>query len=158
MSSSRGNPRALASSRRTPRTISPYVLLQELLRDEPWKLLVACSMLNLTTNVQVKEIIWEFFRRWPTANACAVADPDEVRELIRPLGLYNRRTKSIIELSKAMSGGFSGDVMDLPGVGKYASDSYRMFVEGYLVDDVTDAKLRLYLSWAREHRDEDEAR
>lgn len=134
---------------RTPEEISPYSLIQEHLRHDGWKLLVACSMLNLTTAVQVKQIIWKFFDRWPTPGACVDADPGEIRELIRPLGLYNRRTTSLQRLSRSFRDGSYEHIRDIPGVGKYAADSHRMFCEGYLVENVQDKKLRTYLEWAR---------
>jgi methyl-CpG-binding domain protein 4 len=132
----------------TPRDASPYGLIQEELRDQPWRLLVACIMLNLTNIKQVRPIIWEFFRRYSTPEAAASADETELAELIRPLGLYNRRAKSIIRLSSAITRPWR-DVDDLPGVGKYAADSFRIFVEGKMDVDPTDAKLRKYVEWAR---------
>jgi methyl-CpG-binding domain protein 4 len=136
---------------KTPVVLSPYVLLQELLRDEPWKLLVACIMLNQTTAVAVKKVIWSFFDRWPDAESCAKADSNDIRDMLKFLGMQNRRTKYIQSLSLAFSGNDYGSVLDLPGVGKYAHDSYRMFVEGFLVEDVKDKELKNYLKWAQEN-------
>ena len=113
-------------------------------------MLVACVMLNVTRASQVKHVIWEFFRRWPTPSAVADADSDEIRELIRPLGFYNRRTDRLQELSRHVRD--HGVTIDggMPGVGQYATDSYRIFVEGELIDpgDVTDVVLEAYLTWA----------
>lgn len=41
-------------------------------------------------------------------------------------------------------------VEDLYGIGKYAADSYNMFVKGYLVEGVEDKELKNYLVWAKE--------
>jgi len=133
--------------------MSPYSLLQEQLRDDEWKVLIACVMLNLTTVIQVKRVIWKFFSMYPDPESCVRGDPDDIRELIRPLGMYNRRTRSLQMLSQSFVDGEYKSVRDLPGVGKYAADSHRMFCEGYLVENVQDEKLKAYLSWAKQHVD-----
>lgn len=132
----------------TPRTRSPYGLIQEELRDEPWKVLIACVMLNLTSIKQVRPIIFSFFERFPNAETCASADPAEIAPMIKSLGLYNRRAKTIVKLSQAFIKGWT-DVNDLPGVGKYAADSWRVFVDGKLDVQPTDGVLQKYLGWAR---------
>lgn len=132
----------------TPTEISPYTLIQEHLRNDPWKLLVACIMLNQTSAVQVKKVIWGFFEKWPDAVSCAAANIEEIKAHIKPLGLYNRRSKSISNLSKKWASQDFDSILDLPGIGKYAYDSYKMFCEGILVDDVKDKELKNYLNWA----------
>lgn len=132
----------------TPTKISPYGLIQEKLRDDPWKMLIACMMLNLTSIVQVRPIIKRFFELYPDAMAASGAKPDELATLLKPLGLYNRRSKTIIKFSRAWSKGGWKQLRDLPGVGKYAEDSYTIFVRGTLDAKPTDAKLVKYLVWA----------
>src|SRR5689334_5676449 len=105
----------------TPLIPSPFGLIQEELRGQPWRLLVACVMLNLTNIKQVRPIIAGFFERWPTPEAAGNADARDIAEHIRTLGLYNRRAQSIVKLSRAFGGRWS-NVDDLPGVGKYAAD------------------------------------
>lgn len=144
----------------TPRDPSPYGLIQEELRDEPWRMLIACIMLNLTNIKQVRPIITEFFERYPDAESAASAEPLEMAEVIRTLGLYNRRVKNIIEFSYAWA--FGGHEIDsttiekLPGIGRYAGDSYKIFVEGSLGVEPTDRKLKKYVLWATEGVVEDE--
>jgi methyl-CpG-binding domain protein 4 len=127
-------------------------LLQERFRSDPWKLLVACVLLNQTARRQVDRVIDELFRLWPSAHAMAAADEVELSELLRPLGLYKRRASILIRLSRRWVDWRldhdvpdGSDVMELPGVGKYASDSYRLFV---LRDDSIepeDKELRAYM-------------
>lgn len=132
----------------TPRIRSPYGLIQEELRDQPWRLLVACIMLNLTSIKQVRPVISQFFERFPTADDCASASQAEIAELIKPLGLYNRRAATMIKLSKAFSLERKS-VRDLPGVGDYAADSWRIFVDGKMDVEPKDSKLKKYIEWAR---------
>lgn len=127
--------------------VSPWNYFQERYRD-PWKLLCCVIMLNLTSGRQVEGIDQELFRRWPTARHLAMADPDEVSEVIRPLGLYNRRARQLIRMSTYYAFLWDGrDPTDIPGIGKYGSDSYRIFIRGELDIQVEDKELRRYLAW-----------
>ena len=47
-------------------------------------------------------------------------------------------------MSKKWLEGFS-DVKELPGVGRYASDSWEIFVNNNYSLEVTDKKLKMYL-------------
>ena len=132
----------------TPRVPSPYGLIQEELRDQPWRLLVACIMLNLTNIKQVRPLIAGFFEKYPTPEAAASAKQEDVVEIVRSLGLYNRRANGIIRMSQDFIGKWT-HVDDLHGVGKYAADSYRIFVDGKMDVEPTDAKLKKYVEWAR---------
>ncbi len=126
--------------------ISPYSLLQEELRDDPWKLLVACMLLNQTSHKQVRPIIWTLFERYPTAAAMSDADETELAALIKPLGFQNRRAKSLRRMSADFAAGKRID--ELHGVGKYARDSYAIFVEGRVDEtEPTDVKLLMWKQW-----------
>lgn len=137
----------------TPRDKSPFGLIQEELRDEPWKLLIACSMLNLTNIKQVRPVFQRFIERYPSAASAAQAIEMELADLVRPLGLYNRRARSIIAMSKGWlqlgPRPALAKVAKLKGVGPYALDSYRIFVEGVMDVEPKDSKLLKYVGWAR---------
>lgn len=132
----------------TPRHRSPYGLIQEDFRDEPWKMLVCCICLNLTSIKQVRPVIKKLFLAYPTSDACALADDKALADLLKPLGLYNRRAKTIIKLSQSYNGEWS-NVSLLPGVGKYAADSWRIFVDGKIDIEPGDTKLKKYVEWAK---------
>ncbi len=74
-------------------------------------------------------MIESFFDRWPDARAASQADEDEMREVVRPLGMFNRRVKTIKRMSHQFLNGFD-NAIDLYGCGKYADDTYRIFVKG----------------------------
>ena len=113
---------------------SPSNLLQEQYRDEPWKMMVLCIMLNQTHYKQVYRVKDEFFKRWPSPEDAMWADIDEMVEVIRPLGFYNRRTRTIRKFC---------------GVGKYGRDSWMIFQENTIPPDVTDKKLKEYIRWLK---------
>lgn len=134
---------------RTPRIRSPYGLIQEELRDEPWKLLIACMMLNLTNIKQVRPVIKEFFQKYPDPVAAANANEIDLAAMLKPLGLYNRRAKSIKKFSNAFMNDQWTSPISLPGIGKYANDSYEIFCNQNLSTvDPKDTKLVKYKEWA----------
>jgi len=129
---------------------SPLKLIQEELRDEPWKLLVGCMLLNQTSYKQVRPILDTFFSRYSTPERLRDADIDALIALIRPLGFYNKRAHALVRFAAEFAAGDWQDVRDLHGIGKYASDSYRMFVLGDLSVEPSDKKLISYKRWHEE--------
>jgi len=111
---------------------SPYNLIQEQLWEDPWKIFVACIFCNLTKRVQSEPYMWEFFARYPSPKQASQALPIEIERMIRPLGLSKRRSVSLVKMSKDY---LQKDWRDKPevlyGVGKYASDAYRIFCLGH---------------------------
>tara|TARA_B100000212_G_scaffold339996_1_gene319577 strand:+ start:584 stop:1009 length:426 start_codon:yes stop_codon:yes gene_type:complete len=108
---------------------SPFDLLQERYWPDDWKILVVCLLLNQTSRKQVEPMIEKFFKRWPDARTATLANEDEMREVLRPLGMFNRRVKTIKKMSQQFLDGFE-DAVELYGCGKYADDTYRIFMKG----------------------------
>lgn len=132
------------------RDVSPWNYFQERYVDDPWRLLCCVVMLNLTSGRQLEGIDRELFSRWPTCRHLALADQSELVQVIKPLGLYNRRAKQLIRMSLFYAFLWDGtDPTMLPGIGKYGSDSYRIFIRGDLDITVEDKELRRYLEWRR---------
>ena len=77
------------------------------------------------------------------------ADIDEMVEVIRPLGFYNRRTKTIRKFSYEWTMDGWKDIGELAGVGKYGRDSWMIFQENTIPRDVTDKKLKEYIGWLK---------
>ena len=119
-------------------------LLQEIYQDDPWKMLVCCILLNLTKRQQVDGIRHELFSRYPTEYHMIEADEEELAELLKPLGLYRRRAKTLIKFSWMWVNGFN-DVMELHGVGQYASDSWEIFQMNNVRIKPKDKVLQEYL-------------
>ena len=130
---------------------SPCDLIQEHVRDDPWRVLVACSLMNMTVGLTMRPIMWKLFERWPTACDLAEADVDELRGLVKPLGFYNQRAPRLIEMSRRYVTGDWGSVMDLPGCGRYATNSWRIFCTDEDVDisELKDKELRRYVHWLK---------
>ena len=101
-------------------------LLQEIYQPDGWKMLTCCMLLNLTNRRQVDVIRDELFKRYPTPKDMMNADESDLAELLKPLGLYNRRAKSLKKMSEGYVKGFKS-VDELYGIGQYAKDSWEIF-------------------------------
>lgn len=114
-------------------------------------MLVGCVLLNQTSWKQVRPVLPELFGRYPDPESMVAGDPAEIAALIKSCGLQNRRTKTLQNLSRAcLEKGWETAVAKLPGVGKYAYDSWMIFQLGDFSVDATDKELIKYLAWARE--------
>jgi len=134
----------------TPVYTSPLNLLQEWYRKEPWKLLVGCIFLNQTQGkTQVKPMIKDFFKRYPTPQDVINADENEMFDFISPLGFGRQRTQRLKLFSFDWLYKQWKDVDELYGIGKYGRDSYEIFVRGNIIVDVTDKRLKAYVEWAQ---------
>ncbi len=126
------------------------ILQQEFCNQDPknpgFRLLIACIMLNQTSNKNVRKVIYTFFERWPTPQSVISASDDDIREHIRPLGFYNVRTKRIKQFSREYINKKFNRASELHGIGKYADDSYEIFIKGNLNVNPTDKILRKYLA------------
>ena len=120
-------------------------LLQEIYQPDGWKMLTCCMLLNLTNRKQVDTVRNELFKRYPTPKDMMNANQSELAELLKPLGLYNRRAKSLKRMSEGYVKGFKS-VDELYGIGQYAMDSWEIFQNNNRNVNPTDKVLLAYLS------------
>ena len=120
-------------------------LLQEIYQPDGWKMLTCCMLLNLTNRKQVDTIRDELFSKYPTPKDMMNANQSELAELLKPLGLYNRRAKSLKKMSEGYVKGFKS-VDELYGIGQYAMDSWEIFQNNNRNVNPTDKVLLAYLS------------
>ena len=90
-----------------------------------FQLLSAVMLSAQTTDVSVNKVTPVLFAKYPTAEAMAEADPLEVQEIIKTIGLYKNKSKNIVALSKMLVEEYGGEVpgsfdelVKLPGVGR----------------------------------------
>lgn len=134
---------------------------QSELRENPWQMLVICQMLNQTSWKQVDQVSPIFFDLWPNPEKLIQSTEAEIAEIIRPLGFYNRRAKSLVKFSKGWLeiGAQSKrpdeipieEISSLCGIGKYALDSWKIFQLSDLSVEPTDKVLIEYLKEAKLH-------
>ncbi|KAM9786102.1 methyl-CpG-binding domain protein 4 [Neosynchiropus ocellatus] len=133
---------------------SPFNLVQETLFHDPWKLLVATIFLNKTSGKMAIPVLWQFFHRYPSAEATRLADWKPMSELMKPLGLYELRAKTIIKFSDEYLTKQWRYPVELHGIGKYGNDSYRIFcVEEWREVTPEDHKLNKYHAWLWENHE-----
>lgn len=127
---------------------SPYGLLEEELYRQPWKLLVACILLNKTHSEAVRRVIWRLFELCPGPEVAARTHVARIEEILHPLGLSNVRAHAIQRLSDQFVHAAWRDPRELHGVGQYAADAYHMFCRGqWRHVRPEDKDLKRYWEW-----------
>ncbi|KAG1764598.1 hypothetical protein EV702DRAFT_1153649 [Suillus placidus] len=76
------------------------ILIQAAVSDNPWQLLIAVKLLNVTTGRYAIPVFWKLIDRWPSPRDMIKADNDELVNILRPLGLYNKRAAWLKEMSQ----------------------------------------------------------
>ncbi|XP_076423772.1 methyl-CpG-binding domain protein 4 isoform X4 [Peromyscus maniculatus bairdii] len=146
-------PRRKAFKKWTPPR-SPFNLVQETLFHDPWKLLIATIFLNRTSGKMAIPVLWEFLEKYPSAEVARTADWRDVSELLKPLGLYDLRAKTIIKFSDEYLTKQWRYPIELHGIGKYGNDSYRIFcVNEWKQVHPEDHKLNKYHDWLWENHE-----
>jgi methyl-CpG-binding domain protein 4 len=113
--------------------------------EDSWQHMVGVICLNQVDRRQTKPVLKEFFERWPTAGHLLYATVEEIAEMLKPLGMQNVRAKRIYKMSQQWLSWDGNDAADLCGIGKYGSDSYRIFYKNEIPADVQDKELLRYI-------------
>jgi methyl-CpG-binding domain protein 4 len=114
-------------------------------RARMWQHMVAVIMLNQTGRKAVKYVLPLFLDRWYDAVSFLMATEDEVKEIIWPLGMYNRRFHRLKRMTVDFFTWDGNDATMLYGIGKYGSDSYEIFFKQNYTVEPTDKELKRYL-------------
>ena len=92
---------------------------------EPLELLIATRLSAQCTDARVNMVTPALFERFPTLEAFAEADPEEVGEYIHSCGLYKTKARDIVAMARMLRDEYGGVVPDtveelikLPGVGR----------------------------------------
>lgn len=80
-----------------------------LVHDGPWQLLCATILSAQCTDKRVNMVTPELFARYPTPEALAAADPNDVEEMVRTTGFFREKTKSLIAMSQDIVARFGGE-------------------------------------------------
>ncbi len=113
--------------------------------DGPWQHMVGVIMLNLTGRKQVKKVLPEFLSRWPDPESLLHATSRQIEKVIEPLGMKKVRAERLYRMSEQFLDWDGEDATELYGIGKYGSDSYRLFFKNELPEDVGDHELQRYV-------------
>ena len=91
----------------------------------PYELLIATRLSAQCTDERVNKVTPALFKKYPTLQAFAEADFDELCEMVHSCGFFRGKAKSIIEMSQMLINEFDGIVPDtieqltrLSGIGR----------------------------------------
>ena len=103
-----------------------------LVHKNNYELIVAVALSAQTTDKSVNKITPELFKAYPTAEALAKADVNDVMDIIRTIGMYKVKSKNIIALANKLRNDYGGNVPSsyeelesLPGVGRKTANVVR---------------------------------
>ena len=92
---------------------------------DAWQLLVSTVLSAQTTDENVNRVTPVLFSRWPTPEDLAVANPEEVEQVVYSTGFYRQKTKSVLAMAADIVEKFGGEVprdldamVTLRGVGR----------------------------------------
>jgi A/G-specific adenine glycosylase len=105
--------------------------------EDGWAVLVASLLLRKTTVAQVVNVYSEFLRKFPSPQSLLSASEDDVKSIIKPLGIEHQRAKHFKELAKILLERFGGKVpcdrkelKKLPGIGDYIASEILLRIRG----------------------------
>lgn len=112
------------------------------LRDFPWRkqsvtpyeILISEMLLRRTRAESIADAYGVLTRKYPDPISLAMANPQELKEILEPLGLFNIRTEALINLGKELSRRYLGTVprdslalTSIPHVGRYIANATLLF-------------------------------
>ena len=110
-----------------------------------WQHMVGVICLNQTGRKKVKKVLPEFFKKFPTPEHIFESDKDTIAEMLKDLGMKNVRAHRIWRMTEEYLEWDGKDATQLFGIGKYGSDSYRIFYKNEIPDNVQDKELKRYI-------------
>ncbi len=110
-----------------------------------WQHMVGVICLNQTYRKQVKEVLPKLFKRYPNPKAYLRGRLKTQENMLKPLGMWSVRAKRLRKMSEQYLTWNGVEASDLHGIGKYGSDSYKIFYKNEIPTDVQDKELRKYI-------------
>ena len=111
----------------------------------PWQHMVGVICLNLTNRKQVKRVLPQFFKEWPTPERLLRARLVDIEHMVRELGMQRVRARRIYKMSIDFMKWDGIDAKQLCGIGQYGSDSYEIFYKHNYKIQPSDKELKKYL-------------
>lgn len=125
----------------------------------PWELLVATILSAQCTDVRVNKVTPELFQRYPGPQELAVAEREEIEELIRSSGFYRNKAKNLQLCARSVVVRHAGQVpqtlaelVKLPGVGRKTANVVlgNAFAVPGMVVDTHVKRISRRLGWTRQ--------
>jgi A/G-specific adenine glycosylase len=113
-----------------------YPWREEWARADPYRILIAETMLQRTRAEQVVSVYMDFLREFPTVQSLASAELERVEKYFRKLGITYRSAR-LLETARYIVEKAGGriprsreELLEIPGVGEYVADAIRVFAFG----------------------------
>ena len=95
----------------------------ELNYNKDYELLIATMLSAQTTDKKVNQVTEILFKKYKTLEELSKANIEEIKNIIKPIGTYNKKAKNVIEIAKELTsiGYVPNDrnyLESLPGVGR----------------------------------------
>ena len=104
--------------------------------DDAWKLLVSVRLAAQCTDARVNVVVEDLYKKFPSVDALAAANVDEIEEIVRPCGLGKSKARDISACMNMLKEEYGGTVPDAfnkllayPGVGRRRANLFM----GYLL-------------------------
>jgi len=110
-----------------------------------WQHMVGVICLNQTNRKQVKRVLPKLFFVCPTPEDLLRTPEHIIKNIIQPLGMVNVREKRLRKMSEDYLTWDGEDATILYGIGKYGSDSYRLFYKNEIPNNIGDHELKRYV-------------
>lgn len=113
--------------------------------DSAWELLVATILSAQCTDVRVNMVTPILFQKYPTPEAFASLQPEELEDDIRSTGFFRNKSKSLVGAARKIISDFGGEVprtmdelLQIPGVARKTANvvlgSWYKIADGVVVD------------------------
>tara|TARA_B100000941_G_scaffold167675_1_gene119484 strand:+ start:44 stop:439 length:396 start_codon:yes stop_codon:yes gene_type:complete len=111
-----------------------------------WQHMVGVICLNQTNRRQVKAVLPKLFKKWAThTELLSSATISKLEKMLQPLGMQKVKAERIYRMSEQFDNWDGSDATELYGIGKYGSDSYRLFYKNEIPTNVGDHELQRYI-------------
>ena len=111
------------------------LMVQQQVKNK-WQHMVGVICLNQTGRKKVKQLLPNFFKKFPTPEILLESDRDTIASMIKQLGMHNVRAQRIWRMSEDYLNWNGEDATQLHGIGKYGSDSYEIFYKNNIPKNV----------------------
>ena len=93
--------------------------------NDPYVVLTATILSHRTKDEITEKVVIDFIKKYPNVNELAKADVKELENVIKKVGFYRNKAKTLIKLAKVLVEKYNGKIPDdinellsLPGVGR----------------------------------------
>ena len=97
--------------------------------NQAWKLLVSVRLAAQCTDARVNVVVQDLYAKFPTVEALADADTEEIEAIVKPCGLGHSKARDISACMKTLRDEYDGKVPEdfdallaLPGVGRKSAN------------------------------------